>query len=146
MPRYRTPLFIQTFCLLSRASLSVSWHSMRLSWPLHLPQVLISPSSPSTWDSFRECIYAELEWWWPAGISIIQHWTPRGFDFGCFYHILRRFQARAATLHITYQDRRPSAANNPPNAHSSSCTATTVCLFCNLCSYYELSEHCGPCS
>ena len=39
MPRYKTSLFVQTFCLLSRASLSASQHSTRPSWPLHLPQV-----------------------------------------------------------------------------------------------------------
>jgi len=40
MPRYKTPLFIQTFCLFSRASLPLSWHSTRSSWPLHLPHIL----------------------------------------------------------------------------------------------------------
>jgi len=39
MPRYKTPLFIQTFCLLFRASLSARQHLTRPSWPLHLPQM-----------------------------------------------------------------------------------------------------------
>jgi len=38
MARYETPLFIQTFCMLSRASLSASQHLTRPSWSLHLPQ------------------------------------------------------------------------------------------------------------